>query len=78
MESFSSTDFFKNWITDRAWSLLKSGKAEATTHERSGRLDKNFFFGELYNKFDLITKQFFSTETAQSVRYGEPLRDRSG
>ena len=59
MESFSSTDFSK-LDYDRAWSS-QEWKAEATTHERSGRLDKTFF-GEWYNKFDLITKKFFSTE----------------
>ena len=58
MESSSSTDYSK-LDYDRAWSS-QEWKAEATTHDRSGQLIK--LFGEWYDKFDLITKKFFSTE----------------
>ena len=58
MESSSSTDYSK-LDHDRAWSC-QEWKGEASTYDRSGRPDK--FFGEWYEKFDLITKKFFSAE----------------
>ena len=56
--------------------LLKSGKLRLRHTIDQGNLIK--LLGEWYKKFDLITRKFFSTEPRQSVRYGEPLRDRSG
>ena len=44
---------------DRAWSS-QEWKAEAATYDRSGRPDKTS--GDRNDKFDLITKKFFSTE----------------
>ena len=64
----------QNWITT-VFGLPKSGKLRLRRTIDQGNLIK--LLGEWYNKFDLITKKFFSTEP-QSVRYGEPLRDRSG
>ena len=74
-ERFSSTDNSK-LDYDRAWSSQEL-KNEVTTHDRS-EVNLIKLLGEWYNKFVLITKQLFSDGTAQSVRYGEPLRDRSG
>ena len=71
--SFASTDYSK-LDYDRVWSS-QEWKAEATTIDQ-GNLRK--LHGEWYNKFDLITKKILLDGTAQSVRYGEPLRDRSG
>ena len=58
MESFSSTDYSK-LNGDCAWSSQEL-KAEATTHDRSGQPDKTSW--RMYEKFDLITKKFFSTD----------------
>ena len=56
--------------------LLKSGELRPRRTIDQGNLIK--LLGVWYNEFVLITKKFFSTETAQSVRYGETLLDRSG
>ena len=59
LESFSSTDDSK-LDYDRVWSS-QEWRAEATTHGSiRGNLIK--LLGEWYNKFDLVTRKFFSTE----------------
>ena len=65
MESFSSTDYSK-LDYDRAWS---SQEWTAEVRRTIDQCNLVKLHGEWYNKFVLIT---------QSVRYGEPLRDRSG
>ena len=74
MESFSSTDYSK-LDNDRAWSS-QEWKAEATTHDRSGQLDKTSWRMVQQGRPD--HEEILLDGTAQSVRYGEPLRDRSG
>ena len=54
--------------------LLKSGKLRLRRTIDQGDLMK--LLGEWYEKFDLITRKFFSTEPRNP--YGETLRDRSG
>ena len=72
----SLQQIIQNWITT-VLGLLKSGKLRQRRTIDQGNLMK--LLGEWYNKFDLITKKFFLLDgTAQSVRYGETLRDRSG
>ena len=56
--------------------LLKSGKLRPRRTTDRGDLIK--LLGEWFEKFDLVTRKFFSTETAQSVRNEEAFRDRSG
>ena len=70
----SLQQIIQNWITT-VFGLLKSGKLRLRRTIDQGNLIK--LLGEWYNKFDLITKKFFSTGTAQSVRNEETLRDRS-
>ena len=60
---------------DRAWPS-QEWKAEAMTHDRSGRLDKTSL--RMVRKVRLDHKEILLDGTAQSVRYGEPLRGRSG
>ena len=74
MESFSSTDYSK-LDYDRAWSS-QEWKAEATTHDRSGRPDKTSW--RMVQKVRPDQEEILFDGTAQSVRYGETLRDRSG
>ena len=74
MESFSSTDYSK-LDYDRAWSSQK-WKAEATTHDRSGQPEKTSWRMERQVRPD--HEEILLDGTAQSVRYGETLRDRSG
>ena len=74
MESFSSTNYSK-LDDDRAWSS-QEWKAEATTYERSGRPDKTSW--RMVRKVRLDHEEILFDGTAQSVRYGETLRDRSG
>ena len=74
MESFSSTSY-SIWDDDRAWSS-QEWKAEATTHDRSGRPDKNSW--RMVRKVRPDHEQFLLEGTAQSVRNGKTLRDRSG
>ena len=72
-ESFSSTDYSRlNY--DRAWSS-QEWKAEVTTHDRSGQPDK-----ASWRMLQHVRPHHEATlldGTAQSVRYGEPLRDIS-
>ena len=55
----SLQQIFKNWITT-VLGLLKSGTLRPRRTIDQGNLIK--LLGEWYNKFDLITKKFFSTE----------------
>ena len=60
---------------DRAWSS-QEWKSEVTTHDRSGQPDK-----AQWRMIQQVRPHHEATlldGTAQSVRYGEPLRDRSG
>ena len=74
LESFSSTDYSK-LDYDRVWSSQER-KAEATTHDRSVRPDKTSW--RMVRKVRPGHKEILPDGTAQSVRYGETLRDRSG
>ena len=74
MESFSSTDYSK-LDYDRAWSSQEC-KAEATTYDRSGRPDKTSW--RMIRQVRPDHEEVLLDGTAQSVRYGETLRDRSG
>ena len=74
MESFSST-YFSKLDYDRAWSS-QEWKAEATTYDRSGRLDKTSW--RVVQKVRPDHEEILLDGTGQSVRYGETLRDRSG
>ena len=73
-ESFSSTDYSK-LDYDRVWSS-QEWKAEVTTHDRSGQPDKTS-----WRMIQQVRPHHGATlldGTAQSVRYGEQFRDRSG
>ena len=74
MESFSSTDYSK-LDYDRAWSS-QEWKAEVTMHDRSGQPDKTFW--RMVQQVRPDHEEILLDGTAQSVRYGETLRDRSG
>ena len=74
LERFSSTDYSK-LDSDRVWSS-QEWKAEATTHDRSGQLDKTSW--RMVQQVRPDHEEILLDGTAQSVRYGEPLRDRSG
>ena len=71
----SLQQIIQNWITT-VLGLLKSGKLRPRRTIDQGNLIK--LLGEWYNKFDLITKKFFSTEPRNPCGTGETLRDRSG
>ena len=73
-ESFSSTDYSK-LDYDRVWSS-QEWRAEATTRDRSGQLDRTSWRMEQQVRPD--HEEILLDGTAHSVRYGEPLRDRSG
>ena len=72
--SFSSTDYSK-LDYDRAWSS-QEWKAEAATHDRSGQPEKTSWTTVQQVRPD--HEEFLLDGTAQSVRYGETIRDRSG
>ena len=74
MESFSSTNYSK-LDDDRAWSF-QEWKTEATTYDQSGRPDKTSW--RIVQKLRPDHEEILLDGTAQSVRYGETLRDRSG
>ena len=59
---------------DRAWSS-QEWKAEATTHDRSGQPDKTSW--RMVQQVRPDHEEFLLDGTAQSVRCGETLRDRS-
>ena len=73
-ESFSSTDYSK-FDYDRVWSS-QEWKTEATTYDRSGRPDKTSW--RMVRKVRPDHEEILLDGTAQSVRYGGTLRDRSG
>ena len=73
-ESFSSTDYSK-LDYDRAWSS-QEWKAEVTTHDRSGRPHKASW--RMLQHVRPHHGETLLDGTAQSVRYGELLRGRSG
>ena len=60
---------------DRAWSS-QEWKAEATTHDRSGEPHKTSW--RMVRQVRPDHEEILLDGTAQSVRYGETLRDRSG
>ena len=70
----SSKDYSK-LDYDRAWSS-QEWKASVTTHDRSGKLDKTCW--NAVQQICLHHEAILLDGTAQSVRYGETLRDRSG
>ena len=74
MESFSSTSYSK-LDDDRDWSS-QEWKTETTTYVRSGRPDKTSW--KIVRKVRPDHEEILLDGTAQSVRYGETLRDRSG
>ena len=74
MESFSSTDYSK-LDYNHAWSS-QEWKAEATTHDRSGRPDKTSW--RMVRQVRPDHEEILLGGTAQSVRYGETLHNRSG
>ena len=74
MESFSSTNYSK-LDDDRAWSS-QEWKTEATTHDRSGQPDETSW--RMVQKVRPDHEEILLDGTAQSVRYRETLRDRSG
>ena len=74
MESFSSTSYSK-LDDDRAWSS-QEWKTETTTYDRLGRPDKTSW--RMVRKVRPDQEEILLDGTAQSVRNGETLRDRSG
>ena len=74
LESFSSTDYSK-LDYDRVW-CSQEWRAEATTHDRSGQPDKTSW--RMLQEVRPDHEATLLDGTAQSLRYGEPLRDRSG
>ena len=73
-ESFFSTDYSK-LDYDRVWSS-QEWRAEATTHDRSGQPDKTSW--GMVQQVRPDHEATLLDGIAQSVRYEEPLRDRSG
>ena len=73
-ENFFSTECSR-LDYDRAWSS-QEWKAEVTTHDRSGQPDKASW--RMLQHVRPHHQETLLDGTAQSVRYGEPLRDRSG
>ena len=74
MESFSSASYSK-LDDDRVWSS-QEWKTEATTYDRSGRLDKTSW--RMVRKGRPGHEEILLDGTAQSVRNEAALRDRSG
>ena len=73
-KALSSTDYSK-LDYDRAWSS-QEWKAEATTHDRSGKPDKTSW--RMVQQVRPHHGDTLLDGDAQSVRYGGILRDRSG
>ena len=69
----SSTDY-SELDDDRAWSS-QEWKTETTTYDRSGRPDKTSW--RMVRKVRPDYEEILLDEYAQSVGYGETLRDRS-
>ena len=74
LESFSSTDCSK-LDYDFVWSS-QEWKAEALTHDRSGQPDKTSW--RMVQQVRPDHEEILLDGTAQSARYGEPVRERSG
>ena len=74
MESFSSQSYSK-LNDDRAWSSHE-WKTETSTYDRSGRPDKTSW--RMVRKVRPDHEEILLDGTAQSLRNGETLRDRSG
>ena len=74
MESFSSASYSK-WDDERAWSS-QEWKTEIKTYERSGRPDETSW--KMIREVRPGHEEILLDGTTQSVRNGEPLRDRSG
>ena len=74
LDRFSSTDY-SELDYDRAWSS-QEWKNEVTTHDRSGQHDQASW--SMVQQVRPHHEATLLDGTAQSVRYGEPLRDRSG
>ena len=74
MESFFSTNYSK-LDDDRVW-FSQGWKTETTTYDRSGRPDKTSW--RMVRKVRPDHEEILLDGTAQSVRNGETLRDRSG
>ena len=60
---------------DLGWSS-QEWKAEATTHDRSGQPVKTFW--RMVQQVRPDHEEILLDGTAQSARYGEPFRERSG
>ena len=73
-ESFSSTDYSK-LDYDRAWSS-QEWISEVTAHDRSGKPDETSW--NAVRQICPHHEDALLDGNAQSVRYGEPIRDRSG
>ena len=73
-DELSPTDYSK-LDYDRAWSSQEL-KSEVTAHHRSGQPDKTSW--SMVQQVRPHHGETLLDGTAQSVRYGEPLRDRSG
>ena len=76
MESFFSASYSK-WDDDRAWSS-QEWKTDTETYERSGRPDETSWRMTRKVRPGFSHEEILLDGTAQSVRYGETLRDRSG
>ena len=76
MESFSSTKYSK-LDDDRAWSS-QEWRIETTTYNGLRRFDKTSWRKGKVRKVRPDHEEIFLDGTAQSVRYGETLRDTSG
>ena len=74
MESFSSASYSK-WDYDRAWSS-QEWKADIKTCDRLGQPDKTSW--RMVQQVRPDHEEILLDGIAQSVRYGETLRDRSG
>ena len=73
-KNFCSASYSK-WDDDRAWSS-QEWNTETTTYDSSGRPDKTTW--RVVRKVRQDHEEILLDGTAQSVRYGETLRDRSG
>ena len=71
----SLQQIIQNWITT-VLGFFEEWKSEATTYDRSGRSDKTSW--RMVRKVRPDHEEILLDGTAQSVRYGETLRDRSG
>ena len=75
-ESFSSASYSK-WDDDRAWSS-QEWKTDIEMYERSVRPDETSWRATREIRPGFSHEETYHDGTAQPVRYGETLRDRSG